>query len=123
MAKRKPAPDDQLTRKAEEVERLREFVQSTSFSGSEEEISGELTNADQHPADTSDVTEQRARDLTIRQMLDERAEQIQAAQQRQAEGQYGICVSCGREISPERLQARPEATLCIDCQRQREARD
>lgn len=98
MTERKPTPDDQLSRKAEEVERLREFIQSTSFSGSEEEISGELTNADQHPADTSDATEQRARDLTIRQLLDERAEQIQAAQQRQAEGRYGICASCGRQI-------------------------
>jgi RNA polymerase-binding protein DksA len=120
MADRPAPPEDQLAKKAAEVERLREFIDSTSFSGSEEEVSGELSNVDQHPADSSDVVEQRARDFTIRQMLDEHAEQIQAAQERQAEGQYGICQSCGQPISPDRLKARPEATLCIDCQRSRE---
>ena len=36
-------------------------------------------------------------------------------------GTYGICEQCRSQISHERLQARPEATLCIDCQREREA--
>ena len=30
-------------------------------------------------------------------------------------GDYGYCESCGVEIGIERLQARPTATLCIDC--------
>jgi RNA polymerase-binding protein DksA len=30
---------------------------------------------------------------------------------------YGICVRCGEAIAPERLAARPEAALCIDCAR------
>lgn len=33
------------------------------------------------------------------------------------DGSYGICVRCGEDIAPERLQARPEAALCIDCAR------
>ena len=28
---------------------------------------------------------------------------------------FGNCVSCGCEISEERLKARPVASLCIDC--------
>jgi RNA polymerase-binding transcription factor DksA len=104
------------------VDRLREFVEETSFSGDETEVSGELSNVDQHPADTSDVTEQRARDEAIRQILDRQSEQIEAARQRQAQGQYGICANCGRQIPPERLAARPEATLCVDCQRASEER-
>jgi len=30
-------------------------------------------------------------------------------------GEYGYCDSCGVEIGIERLQARPTASLCIDC--------
>lgn len=33
-----------------------------------------------------------------------------------AAGKYGICEHCGKPIAPERLQAKPQATLCIDCQ-------
>ncbi len=112
--------DDPLARKAEDVERSREFIHETSFSGSEQDVSGELSNYDQHPADSSDVTEQRARDFAIDQILEAEAEQIREAQRRKDEGSYGICEECGRKISKARLEARPEATLCIDCQRKRE---
>lgn len=30
-------------------------------------------------------------------------------------GDYGYCESCGIEIGLKRLEARPTATLCIDC--------
>jgi DnaK suppressor protein len=33
-------------------------------------------------------------------------------------GTYGLCVRCGEEISPKRLEARPEAALCITCARE-----
>jgi DnaK suppressor protein len=32
-----------------------------------------------------------------------------------ADGTYGECVQCGAQISAGRLEARPEAALCIDC--------
>ena len=32
-------------------------------------------------------------------------------------GVYGICERCGGPIAPERLEARPDARLCIDCAR------
>ena len=32
-------------------------------------------------------------------------------------GEYGYCESCGVEIGLKRLEARPTATLCIDCKR------
>jgi len=120
MADQKTQVDDALARKAEDVERTLEFVEETSLSGSERDISGALSAYDQHPADSSDVVEQRARDYAIAQMLEADAEQIRHAQQRRAEGTYGVCEECGKQISPERLEARPEASLCIDCQRGRE---
>jgi DnaK suppressor protein len=35
---------------------------------------------------------------------------------------YGLCEECGNEIGFSRLQARPEATLCIACQTRAERR-
>lgn len=34
--------------------------------------------------------------------------------------EYGYCDECGNEIAFQRLQARPEASLCIDCQSKQE---
>ena len=30
-------------------------------------------------------------------------------------GTYGECVRCGDAIAPKRLEARPEAALCVSC--------
>jgi DnaK suppressor protein len=32
------------------------------------------------------------------------------------DGTYGACESCGEQIGPSRLRARPEARFCIECQ-------
>jgi RNA polymerase-binding protein DksA len=37
------------------------------------------------------------------------------------EGTYGTCENCGNPINPERLEALPTATLCLDCAQQQEA--
>jgi DnaK suppressor protein len=39
------------------------------------------------------------------------------------EGVYGICESCGEDISVERLKARPVTRHCIRCKTQIEARE
>ena len=31
------------------------------------------------------------------------------------EGTYGLCDSCGQPIAPERLEALPQASLCLNC--------
>ena len=38
------------------------------------------------------------------------------------DGGYGVCEECGGEIGFSRLQARPEARLCIACQTRLEKR-
>jgi len=38
-------------------------------------------------------------------------------------GEYGYCNSCGIEIGLKRLEARPTATLCIDCKTLDEIRE
>ncbi|HID09988.1 MAG TPA: TraR/DksA family transcriptional regulator [Candidatus Latescibacteria bacterium] len=43
-------------------------------------------------------------------------EAVNQALERIKEGTYGICVRCGGEISEERLEAIPTASLCLSCQ-------
>lgn len=47
---------------------------------------------------------------------------IDNALERIREGSYGVCGDCGSNIPQARLQALPEATLCIRCQQQSEGR-
>jgi RNA polymerase-binding protein DksA len=114
------SPEEALRRRAEQADSIIGFVDHTSLAGSEEDITGEISTADQHPADTSDMTFQRELDLTVRGIAEARKQQVEEALARTRDGTYGVCESCGQPIDPERLRARPEATLCIACQRQQE---
>ena len=40
---------------------------------------------------------------------------IDAALQRIEDGSYGVCVTCGEDISEQRLIVRPESFECVDC--------
>lgn len=42
---------------------------------------------------------------------------VKRALSRISDGTYGQCVRCGANIAEARLDARPEAALCIDCAR------
>jgi DnaK suppressor protein len=46
---------------------------------------------------------------------------IRGALERIDSGTYGICDSCGSDISVKRLKARPVTTQCIDCKTKEEA--
>lgn len=40
---------------------------------------------------------------------------VRAALQRLRDGTFGVCVKCGEDISPERLDAVPDTPLCRSC--------
>jgi RNA polymerase-binding protein DksA len=86
------------------------------------EETGELVSgsADQHMADTATETVDREIDYTLEEHDERLLQAIDAALGRIDAGTYGICVNCGRPIAPERLEAMPWATLCIDCKREEE---
>ena len=50
-------------------------------------------------------------------------DKISKALQTIEEGTFGTCEECGEEISVKRLEARPEATLCIRCKEDQEHRE
>ena len=73
-----------------------------------------------HPLD-ADSSEQ-AVDLAddealegVDEVLRAEIQQIRYALARIENGTYGTCAKCGKDISRERLKARPIATRCIDC--------
>jgi RNA polymerase-binding protein DksA len=83
---------------------------------------GEESVYDNHLADIATVTYDRELDYTLEENSEHVLAEIDAALRRIEDGTYGQCTNCGKQIPPERLEARPWATLCIDCQRQREGR-
>lgn len=64
---------------------------------------------------------QRSDHAIVRQDIQDMRD-IEAARGRIANGTYGVCIECGREIGYERLLAYPTAKRCIGCQRERERR-
>ena len=42
-------------------------------------------------------------------------QQLKAALVRVEQGSYGVCSSCGKDISEGRLDAIPETTFCVNC--------
>lgn len=50
------------------------------------------------------------------QWMHNRLESTECALERLANGEFGVCQQCQRQIDPERLKALPDATLCIECQ-------
>ncbi|MDQ3401546.1 MAG: TraR/DksA C4-type zinc finger protein [Chloroflexota bacterium] len=77
------------------------------------ESGGELTLADQHPADAATETAQRELDLTQQRRAEARLERIDAALARVKDGTYGTCVACGEPIPTERLGIIPETPYCV----------
>jgi DnaK suppressor protein len=58
----------------------------------------------------------RDRERRLIKKIDEALKEIES-------GGYGYCESCGIEIGIRRLEARPTATLCIDCKTLDEIRE
>jgi RNA polymerase-binding protein DksA len=48
-------------------------------------------------------------------------EMIDEALTRLDENEYGICIECGQEISPARLEVKPYARFCLECKSRKEA--
>jgi phage/conjugal plasmid C-4 type zinc finger TraR family protein len=87
-----------------------------------DESDSELAHLDQHPADEGSDTHDREVDVTTEIFLEEEDRRITEARRALADGSYGICRDCGRDIPKERLEAMPEAIRCVDCQRRFEGR-
>lgn len=98
-------------RTALEAERVRLLAEL----GEPIEGPGQMTYGSQAAAATHVFEQQR--DLALRERAEQHLAEVEAALARIETGRYGACVSCGRPVAPERLEALPWAALCIDCGR------
>lgn len=67
------------------------------------------------PADRASQEEEFSLELRTRDRERKLIKKIDQTLQRIEDDDYGFCDSCGVEIGIRRLEARPTATLCIDC--------
>ncbi|MGB1271222.1 MAG: RNA polymerase-binding protein DksA [Endozoicomonas sp.] len=67
------------------------------------------------PADRASQEEEFSLELRTRDRERKLIKKINQTLGRIEEDDYGYCDSCGVEIGIRRLEARPTATLCIDC--------
>jgi RNA polymerase-binding protein DksA len=91
------------------------------LAGLEREFQGILESAgsagddDEHDPEGATVAFERQHVAALLDQAREQLAQIDRAEQRLAEGSYGVCERCGQPIGAERLAARPVATVCIRC--------
>lgn len=67
------------------------------------------------PADRASQEEEFSLELRARDRERKLIRKIDQTLERIEDEDYGFCDSCGVEIGIRRLEARPTATLCIDC--------
>jgi DnaK suppressor protein len=104
-----------------ERDRLVHARAAVHHEGSLLEESGDLAiGSGDHIADSATETYQRELDEGLEENADHVLTEIEAALARIDEGTYGLCAACGQPIAPERLEAVPYATLCIEDKRMQE---
>jgi len=86
-------------------------------------VSGMTTPKENFPDPTDRAALEADRNfmLRIRDREHKLIKKIRQALERMDTGAYGICDSCGEDISIKRLKARPVTTQCIDCKSKEEA--
>ena len=97
-------------RLAEELEQLQ-----ASASSSDERREGSPFGKREEEATEALELEKR---LVLERRIKEQIVGVEHALHKFEEGTYGLCDSCGQSIDPERLEAIPEASLCIKCKAQ-----
>ena len=108
-------PDEARERLQAEQQRVEGLIGEfrSEFGTSENDDISELSDYDQHPADTASETFEREKDLSILEQLEAELEELQAALARVDDGTYGVDEVTGEPIDPERLEALPTARTNI----------
>lgn len=108
-----------LTRYRSRLEQL-ERVLARNLQSQREEYERLSTAERVEPVDEAQVRMQSHTHGAMQFHDEERLTRVRAAIQRIEDGRYGVCAACGGAIAPERLDAKPEAAFCIECERRHE---
>jgi len=96
----------------EKLEQLRALGQPSA-----ERKEGSPFGKREEEADEASELEKR---LALVKRLEESLNDIEHALQKYEAGTYGLCDACGRAIERARLEAIPQASLCLICKASRE---
>ena len=80
-----------------------------------------LNEADTEPDEGDSEIFEREKTAALIAVLERRMQDIEHALRAIEKGQYGVCERCSNPIEPERLEVKPDAILCLNCQREVEA--
>ncbi|MDO8963868.1 MAG: TraR/DksA C4-type zinc finger protein [Coriobacteriia bacterium] len=116
LARLKDALESERARLEHEIADL-ERDSATNLS----DTSGENNYRD-HMADQGTATFGKELDMSVEENARAIYAQVMAALERIEAATYGACVRCGKDVSPERLEAMPAAALCITCKEWEESR-
>lgn len=97
----------ELKRAQDELEQLR----GSATSGEERREGSPFGKREEEATETLELEKRLALENRLRQ---EQAS-IEHTIEKINQGTYGICDNCGKPIPPERLEALPQANLCIEC--------
>ncbi len=100
------------------TEQLQELLEQA-----EDTVSGMSSHKENFPDPTDRASLESDRNflLRIRDREHKLIKKIKKALGRIEDGTFGICDTCGEDISVERLKARPVTAQCIDCKTKEEA--
>ena len=87
----------------EEIERLRSLLKTETDASTQE--------------GDPDIYEHE-KTLAFLESAKQRLEAVERALRMLETGAYGICERCGQPIEKERLEALPDTTMCLKCQRE-----
>ncbi len=111
-----------------QLERLRQRLQSSldevmqQLAGSDDSTRPvELDQQSVGRVSRIDAIQQQQMALAGREQGERLALAIRQALQRIEDGSYGYCLHCEEPIALARLEARPQATLCVACQEKSES--
>jgi len=94
----------------EKLEQLRTLGQPSA-----ERKEGSPFGKREEEADEASELEKR---LALEERLGESVNKVEHALQKYEAGTYGLCDSCGQSIEKARLEAIPQASLCLSCKTQ-----
>jgi DnaK suppressor protein len=75
-----------------------------------------LAEVDVEPDEGDAEIFEREKNAALIAVLERKLQDIDSALRSMERGQYGICERCGNPIEVARLEVKPDATLCINCQ-------
>ena len=109
-----------ILRKREELIRQIEAIRENTIGEGRDDTLPEQSGYTYHMADVGTDTMEREKAFYFASREGNLLWHLDQALMRIEKGEYGTCVSCGKPISRERLEAVPHARLCIECKSKEE---